>query len=110
MHQVETDLQDRIDSAVNALSVSRLRDLHVGLNDILVVHVRIVDVPPSSISNFLSKVKANLKPAWQRVGLDERVLYEASETSGFSVIHVRKDGPKPMLQKRHERPEPPIIG
>lgn len=99
-----------------AYDSERLRDLHVGPNDVLVVRVRTVGVAPAHVSSFLRKVKEHLHSVWTRVGIADRVLYEAGSEQGFSVIHVRQKGlekagwKEPMRKKMYRAPEPPIIG
>lgn len=95
--------QQRIDEAMAVINSDGFRELHVGPNDVLVVQVRTVDIPAQFVHKFLLKVKKDLHSVWVRVGLAERVLYEAGESSGFSVIHVSGPG-------KSRSASPPIIG
>jgi hypothetical protein len=62
-------------------------------------------VPPRHVEAFLRKVKINLHSVWSRVGLADRVLYEAGSASGFSVIHIQRHrGSQGRVS------EPPTIG
>lgn len=80
--------------------------LKVGPNDILIWNIRTTDIPPSRVESYLRKAKANIVPLWEKVGIEDRVLYVAGDTDGFSVIHVDPTSESEIRNRRSFKPVP----
>jgi len=105
-----------------SLFANKLKDLNVGPNDVLVIHIRTNDIPRNRIEAYLRRAKQSLKPMWEKLGLKDRVIFMAGEGEhGFSVIHVEEAG----MTKAHKemvdyarattkwvprKPRPPVMG
>ena len=64
-----------------------MRDLTVGPDDCLVMHVDTEHVPPNRAETFLRKIKNDMRPLWERMGIQDRVMVISGDKTGISVIH-----------------------